>query len=141
MLICDEKWQCGSIARLQTPGPGFTARPDSHLFFRRIEPLLQRHLDKAERENGFIYHQRVPDECPALPEKATFGLAKAEPFVLPPAASVWNKRVYESFDVSKATMPDFSKVKKSGKELPQVKEEKIYQTDREPGNLSGCVVA
>lgn len=38
---------------------GARIKPETHLFFRRIEPLLDRHLEKAERENGFIYHQKV----------------------------------------------------------------------------------
>ncbi|VDM78389.1 unnamed protein product, partial [Strongylus vulgaris] len=40
-------------------GPGTRIKPEEHLFFRKIKPLLLRHLEKAERENGFIYHQAV----------------------------------------------------------------------------------
>ena len=36
---------------------GTRIKPESHPFFRRVEPLLNRHLEKANRENGFIYHQ------------------------------------------------------------------------------------
>lgn len=67
---------------------GTPAKPATHLFFRRVEPLLKRHLEKAERENGFIYHQKVPDDCPSLEEKATFGLAQPEPFSLPSPSPV-----------------------------------------------------
>lgn len=35
-------------------GPGTSAKPEKHLFVRKIRPILQRHLDKAERENGFM---------------------------------------------------------------------------------------
>ncbi|KAK6056356.1 hypothetical protein COOONC_06138, partial [Cooperia oncophora] len=39
------------------PGPGTRIKPLDHLFFRNVKPLLVRHLEKAQRENGFIYHQ------------------------------------------------------------------------------------
>lgn len=45
-------------------------------------------MEKAERENGFIYHQRVPDVCPELERKPTFGLVEAEPFILPSMSPV-----------------------------------------------------
>ncbi|CAD6199975.1 unnamed protein product [Caenorhabditis auriculariae] len=113
-------------------GPGTRIKPEQHLFFRRIEPLLKRHLEKAERENGFIYHQKVPEECQQLETEVSYGLAKAESFSYPPPAEVWNTSVYTAFDLSKAQMPDFSKVKKSKSKLEPVKEEKIYQTEKDP---------
>ncbi|CAI2353357.1 unnamed protein product [Caenorhabditis sp. 36 PRJEB53466] len=122
-------------------GPGTRIKPEQHLFFRRIEPLLNRHLEKAERENGFIYHQKVPDEIPQLDAEATYGVAKLDSFKYPPPAELWNTAVYHAFDLSKANMPDFSKVKKSKSKLDPVHEEKIYQTEKDPSNSSGCVIA
>ena len=40
-------------------GAGTNAKPEKHLFFRRLAPMLTRTLEKCERENGFIYHQKV----------------------------------------------------------------------------------
>lgn len=37
-----------------TKGPGSTARPQEHPFFKRIGPLMKTRLDKATRENGFM---------------------------------------------------------------------------------------
>uniref|UniRef100_A0A914YPZ6 BRO1 domain-containing protein n=1 Tax=Panagrolaimus superbus TaxID=310955 RepID=A0A914YPZ6_9BILA len=124
----------------KSSGPGFIAKPEKHLFFRRIQPLLERHLEKAERENGFIYHQIIPDALPSLEENASFGLAKPEAFVYPKKSDAWTLTAYDAFDISKADTPDFSKAKKSKKSLPTVKEEKVYQTDRDPKNVSGCSV-
>lgn len=45
-------------------------------------------MEKAERENGFIYHQKVPDVCPEPQGKPTFGLVEAEPFMIPSMSSV-----------------------------------------------------
>ncbi|CAI5451023.1 unnamed protein product [Caenorhabditis angaria] len=123
------------------PGPGSRIKPEQHLFFRKIEPLLNRHLEKAERENGFIYHQKVPDEVATLDSEITYGIAKPEEFKYPRPAEIWNTAVYAAFDISKATMPDFSKMKKSSKKLDSVQEEKIYQTEKDPNNSSGCVIA
>ncbi|EPB79425.1 BRO1 domain-containing protein BROX-like family protein [Ancylostoma ceylanicum] len=120
------------------PGPGTRIKPEEHLFFRRIKPLLLRHLEKAERENGFIYHQPVPDECPQLDSDPNYGVAKPEPFEYPTPAEIWTPAVYASFKLGKASMPDFSKIKKGKKEMKLVNEEKIYQTEKDPNNFSGC---
>lgn len=143
---CKEGVSCFDVAveyvgkYTKTPGPGITAKPDSHLFFRRIRPLLERHMEKAERENGFIYHQKVPDICPEPEGRPTFGLVEAEKFTLPPLSPLWSSAVYAAFDISKAKMPDFSKVKKSSKTLLPVQEEKVYETERDPDNQSGCTI-
>ncbi|KJH51490.1 BRO1 domain-containing protein BROX-like family protein [Dictyocaulus viviparus] len=121
-------------------GPGAKIKPEDHLFFRKVKPILMCHLEKAQRENGFIYHQAVPDECPKLDVNPNYGVAKPEPFHYPSAAECWTPAVYSSFDLSKASMPDFSKLKQ-GKHLKPVNEEKIYQTEADPTNSSGCVIS
>uniref|UniRef100_A0A0N5AKY0 BRO1 domain-containing protein n=1 Tax=Syphacia muris TaxID=451379 RepID=A0A0N5AKY0_9BILA len=144
---CREGLSCLEVAKnfsslyLKTQGPGIAAKPATHLFFRRVEPLLKRHLEKAERENGFIYHQKVPTDCPSLDRKAAFGLAQPETFSLPSPSSDWTVSSYASFDLSKARMPDFSKMKKCSKDLPSVQEKKVYQTDKDQNNRSGCVIS
>ncbi|KAM3717776.1 BRO1 domain-containing protein BROX [Dirofilaria immitis] len=144
---CREGVSCFDVAAdfvgkyRKTNGPGTTAKPESHLFFRRIRPLLERHMDKAVRENGFIYHQKVPDICPEPERKPTFGLVEAEPFVMPNMNPLWTPTVYAAFDISKAKMPDFTKVKKSSKTLPSVQEVKVYETEHDPGSQSGCTVS
>ena len=35
-------------------GPGSRAKPDRHQFFRRILPIINRTLEKCERENGMM---------------------------------------------------------------------------------------
>ena len=97
-------------------------------------------MEKAERENGFIYHESVPEACPELVENASFGLAKPEPFEYPKNSESWTKSAYDAFDITKADTPDFGKAKKSKKKLPVVKEEKVYQTDKDPKNESGCSI-
>ena len=32
-----------------------TARPQNHLFFRKLGPIVKRTLEKCERENGMMY--------------------------------------------------------------------------------------
>ena len=40
-------------------------------------------IKKAERENGFLYHQKIPDVLPDLGDlKPTHGLAKPEPYII-----------------------------------------------------------
>ena len=44
---------------------------------------LARALEKADRENGFLYHQKIPDELPDLGDlKPTHGLAKPDPYTI-----------------------------------------------------------
>lgn len=43
---------CAEYAKAK--GPGLTARLEAHQFFLRIKPKLNLHLEKAERENGFM---------------------------------------------------------------------------------------
>merc|ERR1712004_449699 len=64
-------------------GPGTTAKPHEHLFFRKLGPVVKRTHEKCVRENGFIYHHKVPAEAPALELKATFGLVAPEEFKVP----------------------------------------------------------
>ena len=59
----------------KTKGPGTQAKPDQHQFFRRLATLIKRTLEKCERENGMIYHQKVPYDPPELVlSDKTFGL-------------------------------------------------------------------
>jgi hypothetical protein len=81
---------CSEICKLypKAPGPGFIAKPETHLFFRRIEPILKRHAEKAERENSMIYHDTVPTECPQLNAEAEYGITAPIEFTYPPKSEV-----------------------------------------------------
>lgn len=83
-------------------GAGTTARPEKHTFFRRLAPMLDRTLEKCERENGFIYHQKVPYDPVELPlNAATHGLVAPETYEIPPVAPLWTPMAYAAFDSSK----------------------------------------
>jgi hypothetical protein len=85
----------------KTKGPGTQARPEQHAFFRRLAPIVTRTLEKCERENGFIYHQKVPYDPPDLEIKdKTFGLVSPEEYSLPPTAPLWTPVAYAAFDVA-----------------------------------------
>jgi hypothetical protein len=43
---------CDQYAR--TKGAGTIARPERHPFFQKLGPLVKLHLEKSERENGFM---------------------------------------------------------------------------------------
>uniref|UniRef100_A0A0K0EIT9 BRO1 domain-containing protein n=1 Tax=Strongyloides stercoralis TaxID=6248 RepID=A0A0K0EIT9_STRER len=122
-------------------GVGVAAKIKNHLFFRKMIPILQRHLEKAERENLMIYNQPIPSVAPSLITKAEFGLAKPEPFSMPLNSEIWNENIYKAFDITKASSPDFSKIRKSTKQLPLVKETQLYQTEKDQSNRSGCVIS
>ncbi|KAH9375451.1 hypothetical protein HPB48_011196 [Haemaphysalis longicornis] len=87
-------------------GPGSAAKMDQHLFFRKLAPLVKRTLDKCERENGFIFHQKVPTDAPELELRATYGLVSPEEFQLPLPDKAWTPVVYAAFYVQPSGAPD-----------------------------------
>ncbi|EDO43006.1 predicted protein [Nematostella vectensis] len=120
-----------------TKGPGTTARPQEHPFFRRIGPLMKTRLDKATRENGFIYFHKIPEEPQELDMKATFGLASPQEFILPAPNAIWTE-AYAAFDATKAQPPQ----KRSAEgDLNPVQESEDKGPVKPAKNSSGCVVS
>ncbi|XP_054723222.1 LOW QUALITY PROTEIN: BRO1 domain-containing protein BROX-like [Uloborus diversus] len=133
--------QCKDYISLK--GAGVAAKPENHLFFRSLGPVIKRTLEKCERENGFIFHQKVPADPLPLEIKATYGLVSPEDFTLPPINSLWTPVAYAAFDSAKLNPndPAFSKsAQKAEGEIPPVKEVNVHQTGKDPKNNSGCVV-
>ncbi|KAK4324073.1 hypothetical protein Pmani_005258 [Petrolisthes manimaculis] len=128
----------------QVKGPGTQAKPEKHQFYRRLAPIIARTLEKCERENGMIYHQKVPYDPSELELKATYGLVAPEDYTIPPHAPLWSPVTYAAFDLTKNNADDpASKSKTSQKvegDLPPVKEADIHQTTKDPKNNSGCSV-
>ena len=44
---------CDKYARIK--GAGSIARPEHHPFFQKLAPMVKLHLEKSQRENGFMY--------------------------------------------------------------------------------------
>ncbi|KAH9375458.1 hypothetical protein HPB48_015433 [Haemaphysalis longicornis] len=135
-------------------GPGSAAKMDQHLFFRKLAPLVKRTLDKCERENGFIFHQKVPVDAPELELRATYGLVSPEEFQLPPPDKAWTPVVYAAFYVQPSGAPDPANaattalcvkhpqkaaIKAEG-DLPAVQEKKTSHSGADPKTESGCVL-
>ncbi|KAI0216559.1 BRO1 domain-containing protein BROX [Lamellibrachia satsuma] len=109
-------------------GPGTTAKPHEHLFFRKLGPIIKRTLEKCVRENGFIYHQKVPP---------------CEEYSQPERSSEWTVETYNAFNITTKppTADENEKDKKQEKDVPPVKEADISQSKKDPNNSSGCVIA
>lgn len=127
-------------------GVGTQAKPDQHKFFRRLAPIVNRTLEKCERENGLIYHQKVAYDPPDLSiNDKTFGLVSPEMFELPKTAPLWTPVAYTAFDV--AMNPDATegkKKKEAEKKDPKVEpvhEKEIKQSDKDRDNESGCSIS
>ncbi|XP_002737970.2 BRO1 domain-containing protein BROX-like, partial [Saccoglossus kowalevskii] len=84
-----------------TKGPGSIAKPENHLFFRKLGPMINRTLEKSTRENGFIYFHKVPEIVPELEDKASYGLANPDQYTPPAIHSSWKPELYSAFDISK----------------------------------------
>ncbi|XP_047107248.1 LOW QUALITY PROTEIN: BRO1 domain-containing protein BROX-like [Schistocerca piceifrons] len=129
----------------KTKGPAPKVQPETHASFRRLSPLLNRTLEKCVRENGFIYHQKVPADPPELEHKATYGLASPEEFSMPSPCPLWNPASYAAFDDSKnaaandPTTSSNTAAKLEG-ELPAVKEAQVHQSSKDPKTESGCSI-
>lgn len=142
-LKCYENARKLCVDYANTKGPGISARPDSHLFFRSLGPVIKRTLDKCERENGFIFHQKVPNDPVQLEMKSTFGLVSPEEFALPPANPQWTPLAYAAFNPPVVNHNDPANSKAATKaegDLPPVKEVNIHQTTKDPQNKSGCIL-
>ena len=87
-------------------GAGTTAKPQNHIFFRKLGPVVKRTLEKCERENGMIYHQKVAFDPPQLELKATYGLVSPEEFSPPSLHSLWSPQVYQAFSTKNGPTPD-----------------------------------
>ncbi|CAL1548579.1 unnamed protein product [Lymnaea stagnalis] len=129
-------------------GVGTTAKPQNHLFFRKLGAVIKRTLDKCERENGLIYHQKIAPDAPLLELKATYGLVSPEDYKPPALSQLWSLDVYKKYATpAAAAKPPPEKVKSSGKDeqpaapLPSVKEKEVPMSDKDPKNNSGCVVS
>nr|XP_060483844.1 BRO1 domain-containing protein BROX-like [Panthera onca] len=90
----------------ETKGPGPTVRPSGHLFFRKLGNLVTNTLEKCQRENGFIYFQKIPTEAPQLELKANYGLVEPVPFEFPPTSAQWTPETLASFDLTKRPKDD-----------------------------------
>ncbi|KAG8518176.1 BRO1 domain-containing protein BROX, partial [Galemys pyrenaicus] len=95
----------------ETKGPGPTVKPSGHLFFRKLGNLVKNTLEKCERENGFIYFQKVPTEAPQLELKANYGLVEPVPFEFPPMNAHWTPETLAAFDLTKRPKDDSTKPK------------------------------
>ncbi|XP_045617960.1 BRO1 domain-containing protein BROX [Procambarus clarkii] len=128
----------------QTKGPGAHVKPEKHVFYRRLAPIVARTLEKCERENGLIYHQKVPYDPPELELKATYGLVSPDDYTLPPSAPLWTPVTYSAFDLTKNLADDPSANPKAAQkaegDLPTVKEADVHQTSKDHKNNSGCSV-
>jgi len=124
--------QCGEICAQykKTPGAGHTVKPDEAIFFINYGNELKRSLEKAERENGFIFHQKIPDMLPELELKATHGLAAAEPYSLPDKSARWNEELLAAFDLSNKNKKDENKEKRQDnkEKVPDIKEPDVKVT-------------
>lgn len=137
-VTCYEKAEelCKEYSKEKGPAP--KVAPQNHPFFRRFAPALKLSLEKCERENGFIYHQKIPLDPPVLEDKASYGLADPEELIMPPLSKLWSSVSYAAFKDSKFSFPE--KALKPEKSIPPVKETPIEQSSEEPKNESGCLI-
>ncbi|XP_068088971.1 BRO1 domain-containing protein BROX [Hyperolius riggenbachi] len=119
----------------KTKGPGTTAKPSEHLFFRKLGTQVKNTLEKCQRENGFIYFQKVPAEAPEMELKANYGLVEPVPFEFPAMSSQWTPEVQNGFDLTKRPKDDSAKPKKEEEVKP------VKEPDIKPQKDSGCLIS
>ncbi|XP_010083075.1 PREDICTED: BRO1 domain-containing protein BROX isoform X2 [Pterocles gutturalis] len=119
----------------ETKGPGTTAKPSGHLFFRKLGSLIKNTLEKCQRENGFIYFQKVPAEAPQLELKANYGLVEPVPFEFPALNAHWTPEALAAFDLTKRPKDDTAKPK------PDEEVKPLKEPDIKPQKDSGCQIS
>jgi len=136
-----------AVEYAKVKGRGTQAKPERHTFFKRLLPILDRTLEKCERENGFIYHQKVPYDPEELEVNSkTHGLVAPESFEIPPVSPLWTPMAYAAFDDSKLGKEEQEKKKskserKAEEEVKPVKEIPIEDSETQHNNESGCVIS
>ncbi|EMP25728.1 BRO1 domain-containing protein BROX [Chelonia mydas] len=119
----------------ETKGPGTTAKPSGHLFFRKLGSLVKNTLEKCQRENGFIYFQKVPPEAPQLELKANYGLVEPILFEFPALHAHWTPETLAAFDLTKRPKDDSAKPK------PEEEVKPMKEPDIKPQKDSGCQIS
>lgn len=94
---------CFTLCRdyISTKGAGSTVRPHEHPFYQRLVKRVKLTLDKVQRENSFIYFQKVPEVVPELDLKAQYGIVQPEPYCIPSTHDSWKQEVYAGYSISK----------------------------------------
>lgn len=130
---------CKQYAKVK--GAGTIARPERHPFFQKLGPLIRLHLEKAERENGFIYYHKIPEELMKIPEKQVYGLATPNDFSLPPHDPLWTEDLYKSLEVKVHNAGEASGPAVDKSEIAPVLEPDVAPAKvPEPKTESGCVI-
>ncbi|KAB5517248.1 hypothetical protein PHYPO_G00187510 [Pangasianodon hypophthalmus] len=122
-------------------GEAIRSLQEAEKYYVRAEALsrglIKNTLEKCQRENGFIYFHKVPEEAPVLELKATYGLAEPISFELPALSSQCTPEVYATFDLTRGSKDDKAKMKpKHEEEIKPVKE-----PDLKPQKDTGCVIS
>lgn len=134
----ETKSLCQIYANLK--GAGTQAVPERHQFFKNLGTIITRVAEKCDRENGMIYHQKLPIETPILDTKAIHGLAEPEEFIPPEPHALWSPNTYDSFNIAKA-LEVKDKSKQTSENVAPPKEAPIPQGDAQPNNNSGCLIS
>ncbi|KAH0622679.1 hypothetical protein JD844_025186 [Phrynosoma platyrhinos] len=119
----------------ETKGPGTTAKPSGHLFFRKLGTLVKNTLEKCQRENGFIYFQKIPPEAPQLELKANYGLVEPISFEFPAVHAQWTPESLAAFDLTKRPKEDSAKPK------PEEDIKPVKEPDIKPQKDTGCQIS
>ncbi|XP_029643051.2 BRO1 domain-containing protein BROX [Octopus sinensis] len=123
-------------------GSGTQAKPHEHIFFRNLGPKVRRTLEKCERENGMIYHQKIPYDAPVIELKATYGLVTPEEFQPIPVNPIWTPAVYQKFVVPDTGVLENKKQEATKQEeLPKVQEKEYPMSDKNAKNETGCLIS
>lgn len=115
-----------------------TVKPSKHPFFEKLGPIIELRLQKSQRENGFIYFHKIPEELPELELKATFGLAAPIPFEVPAVHEIFTEEAYKEFNITDKSTPKVMVADTD--DLPQVKEQDIGGETKNIKNDSGCSI-
>ncbi|KAK6622651.1 hypothetical protein RUM43_008493 [Polyplax serrata] len=129
---------CKSYSKVK--GPAKPVKPDGHSFFTSLSATVQEMQEKCDRENDFIYHQKIPDSPISLEKKITFGLASPEVYTLPQPIPLW-EAAFETKEVVATAIetPLKLKVNKQEEDLPPVRE-KFLPDEKGPTDDNGCVL-
>lgn len=89
---CRESLDAATKAAALYAKEGKSGSPVQHTLYTTLDALVRKAADKASHENGFIYHQKLPAELPALEPRA---IVQAEAYVAPAPSGAWAEATFD----------------------------------------------
>lgn len=93
-----------------------------NIFFKKLQPLVDRIEEKCQRENSLLHHQKISDDLVPLEGRPSHGLASKIKFDLPPVDPLWTPEAYNAFHLVPLEAKNAPQSPQESEPMPPVQE-------------------